>query len=152
MAKSIRSKRKRKMRAIKRVRYAKKELIRLKKTLGISDDQEMKDGSENSPNIDLTQMKDDATVSVQENVIEFSLKENKSEKSSGLWKEKKEEAEGIVFPRETSKMKVVTPKDIEKLGHYPRWMNQRQIRKMSKLVKQNKKKLKKIGKLKNHKM
>lgn len=39
MAKSIRSKRRRKMRAIKRERYGKKELDRLKKTLGIEETQ-----------------------------------------------------------------------------------------------------------------
>ena len=37
MAKSLRSKWKRKMRAIKRERYAKKELARLKKVLGIEE-------------------------------------------------------------------------------------------------------------------
>jgi len=44
MAKSLRSKWKRKMRAIKRERYAKKELARLKKVLGIEEngDVEMK--------------------------------------------------------------------------------------------------------------
>lgn len=44
MAKSLRSKWKRKMRAIKRERYAKKELTRLKKVLGIEEngDIEMK--------------------------------------------------------------------------------------------------------------
>ena len=44
MAKSLRSKWKRKMRAIKRERYAKKELVRLKKVLGIEEngDVEMK--------------------------------------------------------------------------------------------------------------
>lgn len=39
MAKSIRSKWKRKCRAVKRERYAVKELARLKKTLGIKDDE-----------------------------------------------------------------------------------------------------------------
>jgi len=44
MAKSLRSKWKRKMRAIKRERYAKKELARLKNVLGIEEngDAEMK--------------------------------------------------------------------------------------------------------------
>jgi hypothetical protein len=44
MAKSLRSKWKRKMRAIKSERYAKKELVRLKKVLGIEEngDVEMK--------------------------------------------------------------------------------------------------------------
>jgi hypothetical protein len=47
MAKSLRSKWRRKCRAIKRVRYGAKELIRLKKTLGIDEnaplDTEMKE-------------------------------------------------------------------------------------------------------------
>lgn len=43
MAKSLRSKWKRKCRAIKRERYAEKELVRLKKTLGIENDNAPKD-------------------------------------------------------------------------------------------------------------
>lgn len=46
MAKSMRSKWKRKCRAVKRERYAVKELARLKKTLGIKDDETSTDKSE----------------------------------------------------------------------------------------------------------
>jgi Learning-associated protein. len=48
MAKSLRSKRKRKLRAIKRERYAKKELAQLKRVLGINEngDVEMNNISE----------------------------------------------------------------------------------------------------------
>lgn len=43
MAKSLRSKWRRKCRAIKRERYAEKELVRLKKTLGIENDNASRD-------------------------------------------------------------------------------------------------------------
>lgn len=54
MAKSIRSKWKRKCRAIKRERYAEKELTRLKKTLGIENDNAPKD-------VDMTDISEIAT-------------------------------------------------------------------------------------------
>ena len=144
MAKSIRSKRKRKLRAIKRVRYAEKELARLKQTLGIVDKtKEKKDGSENAMDVvEVPDVPKDANCTVEGNVIEFSLKKEKNKSDS----KKENERIGVVFPSEAMKMDVVTLNDIKKLGGYPKWMNQRYIHKMSKIKRRNKNKIKRIQK------
>lgn len=61
MAKSLRSKWKRKCRAIKRERYAVKELDRLKKTLGIDDNV--------SKDVEMTEITEIATGMIQVNAL-----------------------------------------------------------------------------------
>jgi len=62
MAKSLRSKWKRKCRAIKRERYAVKELDRLKKTLGIDNDNVSKD-------IEMTEITEIATGTIHTSAL-----------------------------------------------------------------------------------
>nr|CAD7599251.1 unnamed protein product [Timema genevievae] len=131
MAKSLRSKWRRKMRAIKRERYAVKELAKLKKMLGI----------------------DDTTTDVEmkENVIEFTLDsaDKKDEAPStpqettevpDLEEEKKQETKSLLNMK-------------NKHGTYPVWLSQRKVRALAKSRKQKKTlKHKKSMKQKNRKI
>ncbi|KAK6637399.1 hypothetical protein RUM44_007816 [Polyplax serrata] len=151
MAKSIRSKRKRKMRAIKRVRYAEKELAILKRTVGVSDDQEMKDSNTTAVmQMDVSGM-EDANVRIEGNVIEFSLKPKQIQEAKtkeGVLKKN----DGIAFASDVKKDEVISAEDIKKLGGYPKWMNQKQIQKISRLNKRNRRRIQRIGKLKKSKL
>ncbi|XP_031838987.1 protein LLP homolog [Nomia melanderi] len=112
MAKSIRSKWRRKCRAIKRERYAAKELERLKKTLGITEngsvDSEMKEISEIATVVDAKFIKDTAKT-----------KENEGGNSENMEVDK----EGKVYSKRTMR---------DQYGNYPVWMNRRKIAKFKK--------------------
>ncbi|KAK6626088.1 hypothetical protein RUM43_006392 [Polyplax serrata] len=151
MAKSIRSKRKRKMRAIKRVRYAEKELAILKRTVGVSDDQEMKDSNTTAVmQMDVSGM-EDANVTIEGNVIEFSLKPKQMQEVKTKERVLKKN-DGIAFASDVKKDEVISPEDIKKLGGYPKWMNQKQIKKISRLNKRSRRRIQRIGKLKKSKL
>ncbi|RZC33773.1 Laps domain containing protein [Asbolus verrucosus] len=115
MAKSIRSKWKRKCRAIKRERYGKKELERLKKTLGI-------DGQ--SKDVDMTEISEIAKVTDAKTI-------------------KKKEAEDSQMDTNTNK-RVFNSKTLrDQHGTYPVWLHPRKIvSKKSKKAKKGKKKQK----------
>lgn len=110
MAKSIRSKRRRKMRAIKRVRYGAKELERLKKTVGHED---------------VKKEMDEVMTEVAEVVTVTETKKLK-EKA----KEKVDEPEQMDDDTVRHKYSSKTMKD--QYGSYPVWMNQRKINKKKK--------------------
>ncbi|KAK2182548.1 hypothetical protein NP493_349g02022 [Ridgeia piscesae] len=113
MAKSLRSKQKRKMRALKRIKNAPKELARLKKTLGL-------DGLIDTEMAELVTVKD--MKKVKEN------NENKKETPS----------DGMEVDETPAKFDPKTKRDEH--GQYPAWMNQRAIhkKKSSKVSKQKK--------------
>ncbi|XP_017769970.1 PREDICTED: protein LLP homolog [Nicrophorus vespilloides] len=115
MAKSLRSKWKRKGRALKRVRYGEKELARLKKTLGI-------DENNKEPNMD--QVSEIATVVDGKTVSE--------PKADGDQMDTTREIKEIYDPK--------TYKD--KNGQYPVWMTNKQIKQL-KTQTQKKKKIQK---------
>ncbi|GBP19994.1 Protein LLP homolog [Eumeta japonica] len=137
MAKSIRSKWKRKCRAIKRERYAVKELARLKKMLGLKDE---KNASQ-----------DEVMSEIKDQVI--FLDANKPSTSDSNVKIQNEDPDDVQMSSDDEKVEVSgdngktrtfstkTLKDQN--GQYPVWMHKRKIAKMTgKIKKNNKKKLK----------
>ncbi|XP_015591921.1 protein LLP homolog [Cephus cinctus] len=110
MAKSLRSKWRRKCRAVKRERYGAKELEKLKKTLGIDEnthaDAEMPDISEI------------ATVTDARTIKEKSKEKNKAAETEVM-----EQDGARVYNKKTMR---------DQYGNYPVWMNRRKILKHKK--------------------
>ncbi|XP_022902134.2 protein LLP homolog [Onthophagus taurus] len=119
MAKSLRSKWRRKCRAVKRERYGQKELDRLKKTLGID---------EKNTDVTMTDIAEIATVTDAKTIKE---KKNVEEKEDEMVMDT---AGKRVFNSKTMK---------DQFGNYPVWMNQRKVQKHRK---GEKKRNKRIGK------
>ncbi|EFA08764.1 protein LLP homolog [Tribolium castaneum] len=115
MAKSIRSKWRRKCRAIKRERYGKKELERLKKTLGINDSQ-----SDNK-DVNMTEISDVVNVVEPKSVKKSAENEEQMETDS--------------------KKRVFNPRTLrDQHGAYPVWLHPRKTaRSKSKKGKRGKK-------------
>ncbi|XP_071575966.1 protein LLP homolog [Temnothorax nylanderi] len=131
MAKSLRSKWKRKCRAIKRERYAVKELDRLKKTLGIdanaSKDVEMADISEIATVVNAEKVKEDVKAK--------RAKDAKPQTETG---EEQMEVEGArVYNKKTLR---------DQYGNYPAWMSHKKIMKHKKGRAKTQKATKKTGK------
>lgn len=124
MAKSIRSKRKRKMRAVKRERYGKKELERLKKTLGITED-----GASMST-AEMVDVSDVVTVTTKQEILDKKQKRDEGNEEEGAMEV---EVGGRKFNSKTLR---------DQNGTYPIWVHPRKIRKQKK---------KKSGKTKNKK-
>ncbi|KDR20656.1 protein LLP homolog [Zootermopsis nevadensis] len=124
MAKSLRSKWKRKMRAIKRERYGKKELALLKKVLGIDEngDTEMKD----IDNI--------ATV-IDAKSIQEKRKDVPEEKSI-------EEAGKVLMEIDQVKPKYNKKTLRDECGNYPEWLSRREVKKRAIVNRKRKDKLK----------
>ncbi|KAL0129829.1 hypothetical protein PUN28_001821 [Cardiocondyla obscurior] len=119
MAKSLRSKWRRKCRAVKRERYAEKELERLKKTLGIdanaTKDVEMADISEIATVVNVEKVKEDIGAR--------KLKDT-NDKPQAEPSEEQMEVEGVrVYNKKTLR---------DQYGNYPVWMNHRKIMKHKK--------------------
>lgn len=121
MAKSIRSKWKRKMRAVKRERYGKKELERLKKTLSITES-----GSSLSTT-GMVDVSDVVTVTTKEDIVE---KKRKAEETSG------ENAMEVDVAGRKFNSKTLRDQN----GTYPIWVHPRKIRKHKKAKKIQQKK------------
>ncbi|CAH1265153.1 protein LLP homolog [Branchiostoma lanceolatum] len=124
MAKSMRSKRKRAFRALKREKYAKKELVKLKQLLGVGD-QEMKEaGSSQS----------------EGTAAEKSTQDSKSTEDTSMEVVANEDTCGKMdIDRKTSGKKKISMKDLrDEHGTYPVWVSGRQIKK-AKARKQGKK-------------
>lgn len=115
MAKSIRSKWKRKMRAVKRERYGKKELERLKKTLGITDN----NSESTSEMVDVSDM---VTLKTKDEILQQSAE--KSEETNEETETTMEvEVNGRKFSSKTLR---------DENGSYPIWVHPRKIRKHKK--------------------
>lgn len=112
MAKSIRSKWRRKCRAIKRERYGKKELERLKKTLGIDQDSDKQ-------NIEMCDVSKIATVKKANEITTSKSEDNEMET----------DATKRIFNPKTLK---------DQHGSYPIWVHPRKIMKKSKKGKKGK--------------
>lgn len=128
MAKSIRSKWKRKCRAIKRERYGKKELERLKKTLGIVDE----------PGTSA-----EATMKDMSEVITFTTVSEIKEKKAA-----KEAETDIMDQTDIDDIKKkFNPKTLRnENGAYPVWLHPRKIRKGKKSKKKKEKSKGKVTK------
>lgn len=118
MAKSIRSKWKRKCRAVKRERYGKKELERLKKTLGIDNEQST------SKDVNMQDISDMVTLT--------SAQEIKEKNNST--------ADNVMGHMEMEQIKSkFNPKTLRnKNGAYPVWLHPRKIKRVSKKTKKAK--------------
>lgn len=117
MAKSLRSKWRRKCRAVKRIRYGQKELERLKKTLGIDEaknEVDMQEVAEVATVVDAKKIKDEVAVAA---------------------KVKSEDA--MVTDEKKRNFNPKTLKD--ETGTYPVWMNQRRVKAIKKAVKKTSK-------------
>ncbi|XP_076748624.1 protein LLP homolog [Xylocopa sonorina] len=112
MAKSLRSKWRRKCRAVKRERYGAKELERLKKTLGINEN--------GTQDVEMTEISEIATV-VDAKAIKESTKSKADTETNGT--EKMEVEGGRIYNKKTM---------LDQFGNYPVWMNKRKIAKHKK--------------------
>ncbi|XP_043524902.1 protein LLP homolog isoform X2 [Frieseomelitta varia] len=126
MAKSLRSKWRRKCRAIKRVRYGAKELERLKKTLGIDEN--------GSQDVEMSEMSKIATV-----VDAKTIKENEHAKEDEQAKENEQAKEDDQAETNGETMDVDIDGRLynkrtmrDQYGNYPVWMNKRKIAKHKK--------------------
>ncbi|XP_046676361.1 protein LLP homolog [Homalodisca vitripennis] len=134
MAKSLKSKWKRKMRAIKRERYGKKELDRLKKMLGLNTtDVEMKE--EKIEDIAIVR---DANELKNESIINVESEEEEEETKD----ENKEECEPMDDGRRVYNKKTLK----DQHGNYPVWLSSRKIKKIVKKNNLSKRVQKKRGK------
>jgi len=126
MAKSLRSKWKRKMRAIKRERYAKKELAQLKKVLGIEEngDIEMKNIENITTVVNAKTIRTDTKDVSEGNIL---LEENEGE-----------EKELMQVDPVKKKYNKKTLRDEH--GNYPVWMSRREVKNKSIGNRKNKKK------------
>lgn len=135
MAKSIRSRWKRKCRAIKRERYAVKELARLKKTLGIVDE-EKKDTTVSQAEV----MESDQVLFFDAGALkkEQEQKKKKGKKSNKDVEEPEEkdvemssEDEKIEVDEENGKKRIFNSKTMkDQNGQYPVWLHKRKIAKI----------------------
>ncbi|XP_078676713.1 protein LLP homolog [Branchiostoma floridae x Branchiostoma belcheri] len=129
MAKSMRSKRKRMFRALKREKYAKKELVKLKQLLGVGD-QEMKEAGSTEAG---------ATEGGNKTTQESTSTEN-----TGM-EVVSEETGKMDVDRKTSGKKNISMKDLrDEHGTYPVWVSGRQIKKAK--ARRQGKKAKRAGK------
>lgn len=127
MAKSIRSKWKRKMRAVKRERYGKKELDRLVKTLGIENAQPT------ASDVNMEDVSEIVTV-----VSADHIKKKTATEDVDLT---------IMDKSEIDNIKKFNPKTLRnENGAYPIWVHPRKIRKAKKSNKKDKSKVTKKNK------
>lgn len=121
MAKSLRSKWRRKCRAVKRIRYGQKELERLKKTLGIDDTKDAK-----TLDVSMSEVNELVTIT-----------------DANTIKKKKNVEEGKMTMDIDGKQRVFNLKTMkDQNGSAPAWLHQRKIKKMKKKEKGKNKKRK----------
>lgn len=140
MAKSIRSKWKRKCRAIKRERYAVKELARLKKTLGIKEDDKSKEVMDTET----------SSAGQEEQVIFLDAGDLKKKNKKKIRKEvpapeedvpMSSDEENVEVEGDNGKTRMFSTKTLkDQNGQYPVWLHKRKIAKMNKVGKKNTKK------------
>ncbi|XP_069705208.1 protein LLP homolog [Periplaneta americana] len=139
MAKSLRSKWKRKMRAIKREQYGKKELARLKKMLGIEDE---------NGDIEMKNISTIATVVDAKSIP--SVQDEPSKENAAVRVEEGEEVMEVDKVKEKYNKRTMRNEH----GNYPQWMSSREVRRRAianKVRKQKQKKKKGKDKLKKKK-
>lgn len=129
MAKSLRSKRKRKMRAIKRIRYGEKELQRLKEMVAKTEEKESKESAvfqKLQSQFNVTSMDTDNQTS--------DVAKAKGTKASDAAVMETDVLEASAHKRKTM---------LNAKGQYPEWMNSRRLKKQKAVVKRLKNKKKK---------
>ncbi|KAG6456698.1 hypothetical protein O3G_MSEX009906 [Manduca sexta] len=137
MAKSLRSRWKRKCRAIKRERYAVKELARLKKMLGVKE--------EEKTDAEKEVMETDQVIFLDAGEI----KKNKNKKAAKLAEpaemdedaEMSSDDENVEVVADSGKKRIFSTKTLkDQNGQYPVWLHKRKIAKINKVSKKNIKK------------
>lgn len=137
MAKSIRSRWKRKCRAIKRERYAVKELARLKKMLGIKEDEKVTESEV---------MESDQVIFLDAGKIgkNKDKKKKKEEEPPEEDVEMSSDDEKVEIATEDGKKRIFSSKTLkDQNGQYPVWLHKRKIAKMTTNKKNMKRKTKK---------
>ncbi|XP_022833997.1 protein LLP homolog [Spodoptera litura] len=140
MAKSLRSRWKRKCRAIKRERYAVKELARLKKMLGVKDEEKPETTTDEV-------MESDQVIFLDAGALKKNAdKKNKKKKEKEIAEEADEDVEmssddeKVVVDGEGKKRVFSTKTLKDQNGQYPVWLHKRKIAKLNKTGKKNTKK------------
>ncbi|CAH0404061.1 unnamed protein product [Chilo suppressalis] len=127
MAKSLRSRWKRKCRAVKRERYAVKELARLKKMLGIKEEDKV---------TETEVMESDQVIFLDAGQINKDKKNKKAKKVSEDDDEDVEmssDDEKIEIDGDNGKKRIFSTKTLkDQNGQYPVWLHKRKISKMNK--------------------
>ncbi|KAM3955060.1 protein LLP homolog [Aphomia sociella] len=132
MAKSLRSRWKRKCRAVKRERYAVKELARLKKMLGIKEEEKVTESEV---------MESDQVIfldagQINKEQIKMKVVEEDPEDVEMSSDDEKVEVDG-----EDGKKRIFSTKTLkDQNGQYPVWLHKRKIAKINKVGKKNVKK------------
>lgn len=136
MAKSIRSKWKRKCRNVKRERYAVKELARLKKMLGVKDEDKNEDEV----------MESDQVIFLDAGALKKGKNKKTNSKTEAENKEDEEDVEMSsddekVEVEEDGKKRIFSTKTLkDQNGQYPVWLHKRKIAKINKIGKKKTKK------------
>lgn len=136
MAKSIRSKWKRKCRNVKRERYAVKELARLKKMLGVKDEDKNEDEV----------MESDQVIFLDAGALKKGKNKKTNSKTEAEIKEDEEDVEMSsddekVEVEEDGKKRIFSTKTLkDQNGQYPVWLHKRKIAKINKIGKKKTKK------------
>ncbi|XP_035457298.2 protein LLP homolog [Spodoptera frugiperda] len=140
MAKSLRSRWKRKCRAIKRERYAVKELARLKKMLGVKDEEKPETTTDEV-------MESDQVIFLDAGALKKNAeKKNKKKKEKEIAEEAAEDVEmssddeNVVVDGDGKKRVFSTKTLKDQNGQYPVWLHKRKIAKLNKTGKKNTKK------------
>ncbi|CAH0698198.1 unnamed protein product [Spodoptera exigua] len=140
MAKSLRSRWKRKCRAIKRERYAVKELARLKKMLGVKDEEKPETTTDEV-------MESDQVIFLDAGALKKNAeKKNKKKKEKEVAEEADEDVEmssddeNVVVDGDGKKRVFSTKTLKDQNGQYPVWLHKRKIAKLNKTGKKNTKK------------
>lgn len=140
MAKSLRSRWKRKCRAIKRERYAVKELARLKKMLGIKEEEKVTQEEV---------MESDQVIFLDAGALKKDKKKPKPKPEEDEDVEMSSDDEKIEIDGENGKKRIFSTKTLkDQNGQYPVWLHKRKISKMNKSTQ---KKIKKKSKKRKHK-
>ncbi|CAH0602351.1 unnamed protein product [Chrysodeixis includens] len=141
MAKSLRSRWKRKCRAIKRERYAVKELARLKKMLGVKDEEKPAESTTGEV------METEQVIFLDAGALtKQAKKKQKAKEATVTPKEDEEDVEMSsddekVVVDDDGKKRVFSTKTLkDQNGQYPVWLHKRKIAKITKTGKKNTKK------------
>lgn len=140
MAKSLRSRWKRKCRAIKRERYAVKELARLKKMLGVKEEDKPEKTTEEVMESDQVIFLDAGALTKQANTKKNKKKAKEVPEEEAENVEMSSDDEKVVVD-EDGKKRVFSTKTLkDQNGQYPVWLHKRKIAKINKAGKKNTKK------------
>ncbi|KAL0808810.1 hypothetical protein ABMA28_012487 [Loxostege sticticalis] len=139
MAKSLRSRWKRKCRAVKRERYAVKELSRLKKMLGIKEEEKVTESEV---------MESDQVIFLDAGAIKNAKKKAKPDVDDDEDVEMSSDDEKVEVDGENGKKRIFSTKTLkDQNGQYPVWLHKRKIAKMTRSTQ---KKIKKKSKKRRH--